>query len=65
MDKLYYIAFTEYDMNHEGLVFKSHTDAYEFGEKQFNDMSDGRESWDDYVNAGYFEVKEVQVYESE
>lgn len=61
MNKLYYIAFTEYDMNHAGLVFKSYEDAYDFGRQYLKEQASD-ESWDNYVNAGFFEVGEVTIY---
>lgn len=59
--KYYYIRYTEYDMNHEGMIFRKYSDAFKFGKKQFEDSTDG-ESWDDYVNAGFFEVDEATIY---
>lgn len=61
--KFYYISFSEYDLGQEGVIFKSHSDALKFGEEQFEKSVD--ESWDDYVNAGFFEVDEVTIYNDE
>lgn len=57
----YYINFSEYDFNQEGLIFRSKKAAYDYGKASFDEH--GNESWQDYVDDGLFSVKEVTIYE--
>ena len=62
--KFYYISQSEYDLGQDGLIFRKYSDAFKFGKKQFENCTNG-ESWDDYVNAGFFEVDEAAIYNGE
>lgn len=58
MSKKFYYVWCEYDYGQEGLIFNSEDDAFHWGEQVY----DGDESFDDFVEDGLFVVKEATLY---
>lgn len=59
---MYYISFSEYDLNHEGMLFKEKSHAAEFASIQLEAIG-AEETFEEYDDQGLISIKEAAVYE--
>ena len=58
----YYISFSEYDLNSDGLIFRSVKSAKKFVKQALEDC-DAPETYEEYKDGGFLTIEGVKVYE--